>query len=390
MAFKSNNNIVITNKNQIILNSFKTANSNVKVTESLITSSDNTPGDQFGNSVGVGSGRIVIGAVTENSGSGSAYIYDFSFNEVAKVSNSFGGSGQFAYSVDVGCGRVVVGDPFCNALGLNAGAAHIYNLDGTLIDTIVGSNITSSAGSGYSVSVGSNHIVVGAPNDNSGKGAATVFSLDGSEVAKLVPSDVVTGDTFGIFTDIAHGLVVASTYTSNNNTGAVYVFDTYGNELYKLLASDGSQNHYYGLSIAIGNGRIVVGAPGANNFVGKAYLYDLNGEELKVITPSNGAQNDVFGYFAASIGNDYLAIGAYSAPGGNGKGNVYLYDLDGEEVTVLTGNSAVNGSFYGLSCALGNDKLVVGAPSHDSQRGRVFTYELVETHNSYWENIINS
>ena len=131
--------IVINDDAAYIHESFSTVGA-VGVGTTEMTPSDAAAGDQFGTSVAVGSGRIVVGALFNDdsgSNSGSAYIFDLDGNEVGIITASdgaaddeFGGGSSFILgteAVGVGCGRIVVG-VMNKDVGSNAvqGAAYIY------------------------------------------------------------------------------------------------------------------------------------------------------------------------------------------------------------------------------------------------------------------------
>jgi hypothetical protein len=59
--------------------------------------------------------------------SGSAYIYDLDGNQLAKITASdAAASDQFGLSVAVGSGRIVVGALFDDDNGSSSGSAYIY------------------------------------------------------------------------------------------------------------------------------------------------------------------------------------------------------------------------------------------------------------------------
>ena len=81
-----------------------------------LTAYDGAAWDDYGgNSVAVGSGRIVIGATGDDdmgSGSGSVYVYDLNGTLITKLT-AYDGAADDAYgnSVAVGSGRIVIGSP---------------------------------------------------------------------------------------------------------------------------------------------------------------------------------------------------------------------------------------------------------------------------------------
>jgi hypothetical protein len=196
-------------------------------------------GDYFGTSVAVGSGRIVVGAPLDNGTTnttdcGSVYIYDLNVNLIQKIDASDpGASDQFGFSVAVGSGRIVVGAPYNDDTASNTGSAYIFDLDGTQLEKIVASDAATGDNFGYSVAVGSSRIVVGSPLDNTG--SAYVYDRDGTQIEKLTAgSDAVAGDHFGYSVAVGssrivvgapfHGLTSASGAVAADS-GAAYIFD---------------------------------------------------------------------------------------------------------------------------------------------------------------------
>jgi len=223
----------------------------------------------------------VIGAYQDDdngSNSGSAYIFDLDGTQLAKITASDGAGGDnFGSSVAVGSGRIVVGakgdDDF-------KGSAYIFDLDGTQLAKITASDGASSDYFGSSVAVGNGRIVVGAYQDDdngSNSGSAYIFDLDGTQLAKITASDGADFDSFGSSVAVGNGRIVVGTYGDDVNRGSAYIFDLDGTQLAKITASDGAIGGNFGESVAVGNGRIVVGVPGDDDngtASGSAYIYE--------------------------------------------------------------------------------------------------------------------
>ena len=136
---------------------------------------------------------------------GSGDVDTVSSNETRIVATDSSGSDvgeddEFGYSVAVGSGRVVVGAPKNNDAapysgdGTDSGSAYIYDLDGTIVKKINSASVQGGEQHGYSVAVGSSRVVVGAPFYDYGTdnvGAVRIFDLNGSEVAN---TSWVSGD----------------------------------------------------------------------------------------------------------------------------------------------------------------------------------------------------
>lgn len=145
--------------------------------------------DYFGTSVAIGSGRIVVGQ-TEDAGPGTVYVYDLNGNLINEIAASdaatqasYGIGAEFGNSLAVHSGRIVVGswryslNPSSN---FRCGAIYIYDLDGNdEIAIVTASDAASDDRFGNSVAVGSGKIVAGAffedPSSINGAGSAYIF-----------------------------------------------------------------------------------------------------------------------------------------------------------------------------------------------------------------------
>ena len=392
-AFKTQKSIIVDNSSFFI----GTTGFNTTTTpsnETKITASDGAANDLFGYSVGssvVGSGRIVVGAYRDDdngSASGSAYIFDLDGNQLTKITASDGAADDyFGYSVAVGSGRIVVGAYRDDDNGSASGSAYIFDLDGNQLAKITASDGAAGDYFGYSVAVGSGRIVVGAylDDDNGGgSGSAYIFDLNGNQLAKITASDGAANDVFGYSVAVGSGRIVVGAYGDDDNgsfSGSAYIFDLDGNQLAKITASDGAAGDHFGYSVAVGSGRIVVGAyqdDDNGSFSGSAYIFDLDGNQLGIITASDGAQGDSFG-FSVAAGSGRIVVGAYGDDdNGSSSGSAYIFDLDGNQLSKITASDGATGDHFGRSVAVGSGRIVVGAPFDDdngSSSGSAYIYE---------------
>jgi hypothetical protein len=289
--------------------------------------------------------------------SGSAYIYDLDGNNEIKITASDGAAYDFFSEVAIGCGRIVVGVRNDDDNGSSSGSVYIYDLDGTQLAKITSSDAAASDFFGFSVAVGCGRIVVGAPGDDD----------------------------------------------NGAGSGSVYIYDLDGNNEIKITASDGARLDGFGHSVAVGCGRIVVGADGDEDNgsdSGSAYIYDLNGNELSKITAFDGAANDNFGYSVA-VGCGRIVVGApFNDGNGDNYGAAYIYDLDGNLMTLDKRYRAFAGKLkstfgyvrghFGYSVAVGCGRVVVGAPEDSittssgvADSGVVYTFETPEIYTVY-------
>ena len=365
--------------------------------EVKITASDGAAGDGFGlgqKAVAAGYGRIVVGARNNDDNgvsSGSAYIFDLDGNELTKITASDAGSlNQFGNSVAVGSGRIVIGAWTDDDDGGSSGSVYIFDLDGNQLAKITASDGTANRFFGNSVSVGSGRIVVGAYGSTNG--SAYIFDLDGNELAKITASDGAFNDSFGYSVSVGSGRIVVGAYLDDDNgsdSGSAYIFDLDGNQLAKITASDAAAADFFGWSVAVGSGRIVVGAyldDDNGSASGSAYIFDLNGNELTKITASDGVADDYFGYSVA-VGSGRIVVGAHlDDDNGSNSGSAYVFDLDGNELAKITASDGASDDYFGYSVAVGSGRIVVGAYQDDdngADSGSAYIYETPQVYNLY-------
>ena len=162
--------------------------------------------------------------------------------------------------------------------------------------------------------------------------------------------------------------------------GAVYVYraDAAGKwqERARLLASDSARKDDFGRSLALDGNTLIIGAPRKRSGSGIAYVFEranANAEWRQtgiIEPPATGAHRD-FAVALALNGNDLLV----GAPRSDSTGVVYHYRRDGKSWqlanTIKPGASA-NLVDFGRTLSRRGDWLLVGAPSADSARGRVY------------------
>lgn len=281
--------------------------------EVKIAASDAGAYDQFGYSVAVSDGKIVVGAkenADNGSASGSVYVYDADGTNEVKINASDGASGDnFGHSVAVGDNKIVVGSIWEDTKGQESGSAYVYDLDGSNEFKITSADVTDWEYFGYRVAVGENKIVVGSYRNDNESGSVHVYNLDGSNEVHIKASDSANGDYFGDAIAVGEGKIVVGARNEDENgtnAGAVYIYDLNGNNEVKLMANSGTDYQYFGSSVGVADGKIVVGAFGdssIDNQSGAIYIYDLDGTNEIKITASDGGFSHKFGSAVAFGGS---------------------------------------------------------------------------------------
>ena len=272
---------------------------------------------------------------------------------------------------------------------------------------------------GYSVAVDGDTAVIGVYGDGvpdsvgtlvANAGSAYVFTRNTgtgvwSKAAMLTAFVPTENDHFGISVAIDGGTVVVGAhqldYELNNivasRSGAAYVFtrpdngwaDTSGitpeyNETAKLTpGTAGAAGDRFGVSAAVRGDTVVVGAHQHDGNAGAAYVFTKSGtawvssNTAAKLTASDSAASDEFG-ISVAVDDDTVVVGA---SGDDGKGSVYVYtkpsgsawaDSSAETAKLIASDGAASDEF-GISVAVDDDTVVVGA-SGDDGKGSVYVY----------------
>ena len=161
-----------------------------------------------------------------------------------------------------------------------------------------------------------------------------------------------------------------------SNIGSANIVQT------KITGSNSVASDYFGFNVAIGGTIIAAGAYGVDtvgNLGGAVYILDLDGNQLGIITASDGAAGDRFGY-NLGIGGTIIAVCAYydDLPNTTQSGAVYILDHKGNELGIITASDAATEDYFGRQVEVGPTKIVVGAAYDDdggSRSGSAYLYD---------------
>ncbi|TDR23357.1 FG-GAP repeat protein [Marinicella litoralis] len=314
----------------------------------------------------------------------------------------------FGAAVSLSGNWAVVGSIRHDAVANDAGAAYVYEFDGSF--WVFKQKLTADDGAsndqfGYAVSISGEQIMVSAirDDDNNGdSGSVYVFGFDHNannwvQTQKLLASDGSNGHWFGFSISIQNNRAMIAANHENqlgSNAGAVYEFnyvaDTW-QEGQKLLASDGDTLDQFGQSVSLSGDRLLVGAfyHDVNaEPVGAAYVFDFDAsssswlESQKLLSP-NPESDGYFG-FSVSLSGDRALIGAHQETGGAGvTGSAYLFDFDGNDWNLtqhLTGDANGSGGQFGISVGLLGNRALVGASReayNGFNSGSAYVFDLI-------------
>ncbi len=370
--------------------------------QAYLKASNTEADDRFGYAVAISDDTIVIGAAFEDSNAttingnqsnngapnaGAAYVYvrngvTWSQQAYLKASNSNQGD-FFGLTVAVSHDTLVVGASFedSNATGVNgnqanndlgqAGAAYIFVRNGNSWSQqayLKASNTDMLDQFGYSVAVSGDTVVVGAKFEDS-----NAMGVNGNQ------DDDTALDSGAVYIFVRNGI-------------------TWSQQVY-LKASNTVAYYNFGHAVAISGNTVVVGSPressdsvGVNGDqtnvaapdAGAAYVFIRNGvawSQQAYLKASNTGASDSFGK-AVAISGDLIAIGASdedsNATGinGNGANNssmfagaAYTFSRSGNswnEPDYVKASNTDMGNYFGISVAVSDEIIVVGAYSEDS------------------------
>ncbi|REJ76430.1 MAG: hypothetical protein DWQ47_12560 [Acidobacteria bacterium] len=260
-----------------------------------LTATDAASDDQFGSSVSVSTDTVAVGAFGNSdagSESGSAYVFarnaggTDNWGEVQKLTASDAAADdQFGISVSVSGGTIVVGSHFDDDSGSESGSAYVFLRNQGGVDNwgelqkLTASDAAATDNFGRSVSISGDTLVVGAHLDDdtaSESGSAYVFTRNEGgvdnwgQLQKLVASDAAMDDNFGYSVSISGDTVVVGAYGNDDagaESGSAYVFarnlgsvaDSWGQQA-KLTASDAAAGDEFGTAVSVSGDVAFVGA----------------------------------------------------------------------------------------------------------------------------------
>jgi hypothetical protein len=230
---------------------------------------------------------------------------------------------------------------------------------------------------GNAVAIEGDTAVVGAPNRSvvaDGSGAAYVFVRDATGwqfQQKLTANDAAPQSFFGMSVAIDNDTIVVGAHGDANASGAAYVFLRTGNawvQQQKLIGSENSPSDSFGLSVGIKGDTIVCGAYGNSDFNtitwGTAYVFTRTGNvwtETQKLAASDASDFNSFGVTVA-LSEDTIIVGAIGNAGFSGA--VYVFTFNGSwwvEQEKLRAQDATPKTFFGYRIGISGDTMVAAS-----------------------------
>ena len=382
-----------------------------------LIASDGAGDDNLGYSVAASNDTIVIGAFGDDSSKGSAYVFvkpaggwEGTLAHTAKLVASDGAASDlFGFAVAISGDTIVVGAVSNNS---SRGAAYVFvkpnrGWNGVLSETAKLTAADGAPGDNFAgtVTIDGDTLVAGAPIDtigaNTQQGSSYIFVKPGGGwvttstfTAKLTASDGVANDAFGGSVTLSDDTLIvgAPGFSEQPDPDAAYIFVkpsggwvTTSTFAAKLTASDGVGTDVFGFSAAISNDFIVVGALDDDGKKGSAYIFvkpdgGWSGAltETAKLSASDGAAGDRFGLSLAVI-SDTIIAGAPGDDSGQGSAYIFVKPSSGWGPTStfaakLTAPDGAPDNFFGFSMATSGETAVIGAQGNDGNRGSAYVF----------------
>ena len=351
-------------------------------------------GQQYGGSVAVGEGQVLVGEPGAASLPGVVYVYGRdggNWSEVARlgVSPVTGPPDGFGSALAARGGLALVGAPRWEN---GAGAAFVFRADGqggwSEAARIVSGMPSEDARFGAAVALDDAVALVSAPGEDDGAGAVYLFvqnSSGWSQRGRFRPDGA--GQGFGMRVALDGDLALVSTTPSREAPVEVHalqldpVAGTF-TALGPLTAPDElGGGGGFGSAIALRDGLALVGAPSAAPGSGAVLTFAFDSGRSSwsrgaTLVPFSGGVRSRFGS-AIGFDGDVVWVGAPGA--GNGTGSVYRFTRDAAAGWTSATESPARGlaanASYGSSFAVGGDVAAIGAGGIDERAGGVVIAE---------------
>lgn len=315
--------------------------------QATLLPADTTDDGAFGNSVAIDGNVVVAGDPEDDvygTSSGSAYAFRFEGSSWIQKTKLIPPSGNnydwFGDDVDIDGDVIVVGAWAADHNGIASGTATVFRFNGSnwLYEaTLTASDAFSGQYFGESVAVDQNVIVVGAEHDNENgdqAGAAYVFEFDGSswnQTQKLLPDDGYRYRSFGNSADIYGDTIVIGS-DRDEPSGSAYVFvreASQWTQMQKLQPNDGTENSHFAGSVALHKNRIIVGQYWEAYAYGAHIFMRHNNEWIReaVVTPNDVTAWKHFGISVGICGGTAIVGADWDDDIINNAGSAYIFNF---------------------------------------------------------------
>ena len=300
----------------------------------------------------------------------------------------------FGFSVSGEGNQILVGAPHTTGIRGQTGKAFLFErTSGQLLREFAPSSPLGNDLFGLSVSLGTDHAIVGAPRGRGTSrrpvGAVSVFDRYTGALRQVIVSPNKSAAAFGHAVATQDLLVAVGDPGASTSTefevGEAYLFDATTGNIRRTLVSPRAENRHadgFGHAVTFLGPLLAVSAPlGGTDPVdhGQVFLFDRESGQLQHILESPDPQtNEYFGWALASDA-ELLVVGALGRSTTQpDAGVVYLYTNTGEFLQTLEAPEPKTGDRFGEAVALLPAYVIVGAPGHDAagvDAGAIFIFD---------------
>lgn len=244
---------------------------------------------------------------------------------------------------------------------------------------------------GASVALAGDLAVVGAPgrdSDDDVFDAGAIYVYDIETGVELLEIEDPSGSMFENLGEVlaASGSTIAAGVANDSHVGAfagsVRFFDAKtGSPAGFFVAPDFAPHDHFGTSVALRGDLLVVGSPGDDDkgaHSGSAYVFDTTtGQLLHKLVAPDGASGDSLG-ISVAIGQGTILVGAGSSDVGLLAGAVYVFDLQtGVQTAKIQPATNRPWDFFGSSIATTGPLAAISAHGdRPGNEGALFVYDV--------------
>jgi hypothetical protein len=326
---------------------------------------------------------------------GPVTLFAFNTNSVKLTASDGALSDGFGYALDLSGDTLVV-----SGTGLNT--IYVFVREGT--NWVEQARIEPPGVAYESVAISGNTLAFSLFTEAEALDAVAIYVRDGTNWVHQ--QTIVTPDEFEYFFGRSFALLGDSLLIGSqsadieiapndwiNNAGQAYLYHRTGDTwtlLKTFRAPEPKADDYFGFTVAMSSDWIAVGARdfdfNLDDGPGAIYLFVRTGDDAVYQQTLTAAVPQLGSGFPGKmdIHNDTLAVGAVlaDASGVTRSGAVYVFRSDSGvwvQETILAASNKATDDRFGVSVALHEDLLVVGAEAVQSKQGAAYVFEFATT-----------
>ena len=267
-------------------------------------------------------------------------------------------------------------------LGLAAADARAQSLAG-------GDVSSARAGFGLALALGEDELFIGEPNNSTRPGVIYVYRRGASgwqETAQLTAPDAEPSDGFGQNLVLDGSTLFVGVPSHEENRGIVHVFErsaTGWSRTWTLEGADLPGVNRFGTAIAVSGDFVFVSAPAEDQGTGAVYVFhrDFDGwDRVTKLTADSAATRTSFGAAVAADG-DRLFVGAPAVNQNRGAVTVFAREPSTNQWSstgLLPAPELEPNSRFGMAMTASNGTVIVSAPVADEATGVAYAFRQAE------------